>query len=91
MRVLAAAAPVLILEVVIAVWWLASVLERELRRQGSALREALAEIRGELEAANRSLAAGSVGETEAGVPAAMLEGFDNLMSYTEKTARGRVE
>lgn len=27
-------------------------------------------------------------KTEERMPAAMLEGFDNLMSYTEKTARG---
>lgn len=63
-------------------------LEREVRRQYCALREELAVGRKELEAVTRRLTEDSGRASEEQVPAAMLEGFDNLMRYTEKTAQG---
>lgn len=88
MRIFVAGMLVLILLAVILAGWSVMVLERETRRQCCALREALAEVRGELEGVTRRLAEGSAREPEERMPAAMLEGFDNLMSYTERTARG---
>lgn len=85
MKIFVAGMLVLILLALILASWQIMSLEREMRRQACALREEIAEVRGGLEGLARVQREGS-GEERA--PAAMLEGFDNLMAYTERTARG---